>query len=182
MVSGRRYAVWLLPIAALAFLLYRRAIGAYFFEDDFQWLVTRFGFHPSDLLHVGNYNHFYRPIVELYFYSGVASFGGSALAFHVVSAAVHAVNALLVYAVTIAVTRRVFASLVAALVFVALPAYVDAVAWVGAIAEPLVTLFGCSSLVLFVRFVGTDDRWSSACSPISPSTASSGGPNPTGRS
>jgi len=53
-----------------------------------------------------------------------------------------------------------FASLVAALVFVALPAYVDAVAWVGAIAEPLVTLFGCSSLALFVRFVRTDDRWS----------------------
>jgi len=160
MVSGRRRAVWLLPIAAaLAFLLYRRAIGAYFFEDDFQWLVTRFGFHPSDLLQLGNYNHFYRPAVELFFYTGVAAFGHSAWAFHLVSVAVHAINALLVYAVALAVTRRPFPSTVAALVFVGLPAYVDAVAWVGAIAEPLVTLFGCTSLVLFVRFVRTGDRW-----------------------
>src|SRR6476646_5636549 len=97
MGSGRRASLWLLPIAALAFLLYRRAIGAYFFEDDFQWLVTRFGFHPSDLLHVGDYNHFYRPAVELFFYGGVAAFGHSAFAFHLFSVAVHAVNALLVY-------------------------------------------------------------------------------------
>jgi hypothetical protein len=159
MVRARRHAVWLLPIAALAPLLYRRAIGAYFFEDDFQWLVTRFGFHPFDLLHVDNYNHFYRPVVELFFYTGVSAFGRSAFAFHLVNVAVHAVNALLVYGVTSALTRRVFPSLVAALMFVSLPAYVDAVAWVGAIAEPMVTLFGCASLVLFVEFVRTGRRW-----------------------
>jgi len=160
--SGRPDAVWLLPIAAIAFVLYRRAIGAYFFEDDFQWLVTRFGFHPSDLLHIGNYNHFYRPVVELFFYAGAAGFGHSARAFHLLSVSVHAANALLVYAVTIAVTRRRLPSLIAALVFVVLPAYVDAVAWVGAIAEPLVTLFGCASVALFARFARTGDRWAYA--------------------
>jgi hypothetical protein len=161
-VSGRSNTVWLPPIAAIAFVLYRRAIGAYFFEDDFQWLVTRFGFHPSDLLHIGNYNHFYRPVVELFFYAAAAGFGHSARAFHLLSITVHAANAVVGYAVTVAVTRRTLPSLIAALVFVVLPAYVDAVAWVGAVAEPLVTLFGCASIALFARFARSGDRWAYA--------------------
>lgn len=40
----------------------------------------------------------------------------------------------------------------AAMLFVVQPAYVSAVAWVGAVAEALVVLFGCSSTLALLRF------------------------------
>jgi hypothetical protein len=58
----------LLAVCALAgvvLLIYFNALSAYFFEDDFQWLVTRWSFHPSDLLDLSGRTHFYRPIIEL---------------------------------------------------------------------------------------------------------------------
>jgi hypothetical protein len=142
-----------LTIATVAVLVYRQAMTAGLFEDDFQWLVTRLTFQPSDVVHVTRFDHFYRPLIELYFWGGIRAFDGAPAAFHILSIGVHAANGLLVYAIAQAVTRNGLTAFVAGLTFVVLPAYVDAVAWVGAVAEPLVTLFGGISIVLLARYV-----------------------------
>jgi hypothetical protein len=54
-------------IVAAAVFVYRAAVLAYFFDDDFQWLVGTWAFHPAQLLDVAHLTHFYRPVIDLYF-------------------------------------------------------------------------------------------------------------------
>ena len=51
----------------LAVLTYRRALSAYFFDDDLQWLVGSWAFSPANLWALGRMDHFYRPTIDLYF-------------------------------------------------------------------------------------------------------------------
>jgi hypothetical protein len=140
-----------LPAAAIA-LIYRPAAGAYFFEDDFQWLVTRWTFEPSHLLDLANRGHFYRPVIELYFWIASPLFDGSPRAFHLASVALHAVNGGLVYLVARALGMAALYAWLASVLFVVQPAYVDAVAWVGAIAEAIGACFGMTAILAFLRF------------------------------
>jgi hypothetical protein len=159
----RRYTIaTVLAVPALAFALYGPALAAYLFEDDFQWLATSWTFRVGSLFDIAGHRHFYRPVIELYFYWGVRLFGDPTAAFHLFGVAVHAINGMLVYQLTRALTGRAWPALAAALVFVSLPGYVDAVAWVGAIAEPLVTLFGCLSVWWLIVYLRTGGRWARA--------------------
>jgi hypothetical protein len=146
----RRLAASLVLIGAVA-LIYREAVSAYFFEDDFQWLVTRWSFRPSDLLDLASRSHFYRPVIELYFWIGSAVTASPA-AFHVSSIALHALNGGLLYAVATAIGMPRTYAWVAALLFVVQPAYVDAVAWVGAIAEAIGACFGFSAILAILAY------------------------------
>jgi hypothetical protein len=114
--------------------------------------VSRWAFHPSQLLDISGQSHFFRPIIELYFWIGSPLFGGSPVAFHLASIALHMANCGLVYllASTLGI-RRGFAY-VAALLFAVQPGYVAAVAWVGAIAETIGAFFGCISILALIRY------------------------------
>jgi hypothetical protein len=158
-------------VVVLAFGLYAPALSAYYFEDDFQWLATTWTFRPQHILDISAHHHFYRPILELYFYGGVRAFGGSAAAFHFFGVAVHAINGMLVYGLVRAITRRASVALIAAMVFISLPGHVDAVAWIGAIGEPLVTMFGCASLWLFIIHLRTGRRVAWAASVLASALA-----------
>lgn len=153
-----RRLVAALALVGAVLVIYRHAVGAYFFDDDFQWLVTRWAFHPSDLLDVTSRSHFYRPIVELYFWIGVRFFDGSPVVLHVPPIVLHALNGALVYCVAAAAGMRRPFAYIAALLFVVQPSYVAAVAWVGALAECVGTFFGCSAILLLLRFRRTG-RW-----------------------
>jgi hypothetical protein len=139
-------------IVAATIAVYWRAASAYFFEDDFQWLASRLVFHPAELLHFGGYNHFYRPVIELYFWMAAPLFGGSPLLYHAANIALHAVNGLLVFLLVRTFTGNDRHGFLAALFFVVLPAYIEAVAWVGALAEPVTTLFACLSIYGFIAW------------------------------
>ncbi len=153
-----RRALAVLAIVGAVAVIYGEAVPSYFFDDDFQWLVTRWTFHPSDLLHLSDKSHFYRPVIELYFWIASPLFDGSPRAFHVANIVLHAANGLLVYLVaSVLGTRRVFA-FVAALLFVVQPGAVAAVAWVGALAEAIGAFFGCASIYAFVRFIRSGAR------------------------
>ena len=151
MTVFRRFGPILLLVGSVA-IIYRQAVGAYFFEDDFQWLVTRWSFHPSDLFDLSSRSHFYRPVIELYFWIASPLFGGSPVAFHLVGIVLHIVNGGLVYLVAAAVGMRRRFAFVAALLFVVQPSYVAAVAWVGAIAEAIGAFFGCAAICALLRF------------------------------
>ena len=140
-----------LVIAAVAFV-YRAAPGAYFFEDDFHWLVGTWTYDPATILRPGSHTHFYRPVIELYFWLATPLFGGSVTIFHVANIVLHAVNGLLLFAVAREISGSTRFAMTTALLFVVLPGYVQAVAWVSALAEPVGAFFGCLTLLGFLRF------------------------------
>jgi hypothetical protein len=136
--------------------LYRAAIGSYLFNDDFNWFQDARRFAFSNLFHLERYNHFYRPVVEIYFYVGRRLFGCSAQAFHVVSVALHLVNTLVVYLFARDLAARRDFGFLSALLFCTNPGYYEAVAWVAAITDLLPAVWYLLTLWLFLRFLRAD--------------------------
>jgi hypothetical protein len=147
----RRLAPAVLLACAVG-VIYRGAVGAYFFEDDFSWLASRLTFHPTDLLSLEGRSHFYRPVIELYFWLGVVLFDGAPRVFHLAGIALHILNGVLVCLVARALGMRPAFAWVSAFLFAVQPAYVDAVAWIGAIAETIGAGFGALAILAHVRF------------------------------
>ena len=133
-------------IASVPLLLYWPAGSAWFFEDDLQWLAGTLTFEPATLLDLSAHEHFYRPVISLYFWAATPLFGGSPALFHWANTVLHAVNALLVYLLAGAVGFKPRFAFFAAVVFASMPAYIEAVAWVSALAEPVTTFFGLLSV------------------------------------
>ena len=140
---------------AAAVLVYHRALFAYFYDDDFQWLTDSLSFVPSSLWAFGRLTHFYRPVIDLYFAATTHVFHGSPVLLHAASIAVHAANGLVLLALLQRLTGDAFYGFVAALFFVVQPAGVEAVAWVGALAEAVSALFGCLSVLWFLQWRAT---------------------------
>jgi hypothetical protein len=132
--------------------VYRAAVSAYFFDDDFQWLVGTWAFTPRQLIDVAHLRHFYRPIIDLYFAAATPLFGGSPELFHVANIALHALNGLILLALARAISGSAAFGFLTALFFVVQPGDIDAVAWVSALAEPVSAFFGLLALLWFVRF------------------------------
>ena len=151
-----------LVLAGAVLVIYWAAIPAYFLDDDFQWLVTRWSFHPSDLLDLGGRSHFYRPVVELYFWVGVRVFDGSPVVLHIPPIVVHVLNSALIYFIAEGLGMRRPFAYTAAVFFAVQPSYVAAVAWVGALAECVGTFFGLTAILLLLRYRCTRERWSFA--------------------
>ena len=145
-------------LIAAAVLVYHRALFAYFFDDDFQWLTDSLSFVPSNLWAFERLTHFYRPVIDLYFAAATHVLHGSPVLLHAASIAVHAANGLVLLAVLRRLTGNAFYGFVAALFFVVQPAGVEAVAWVGALAEAVGALFGCLSVLWFLEWRETRRR------------------------
>ena len=150
----KRAALALAVMAAIV-AVYWKAVGAYFYEDDFQWLMSTFTFQPWHIFDVGAYSHFYRPVIELYFWAATPLFHGSPSLFHTASIALHALNALLLFLFVREATGSERHGFLAAVFFVGLPGYIEAIAWVGALAEPIGAVFGCLALWGFLRFTNS---------------------------
>ena len=147
----RRVAGAVLVILAAVAIVYRDAPGAYFFEDDFQWLASRWAFHPSHLLNIDLFNHFYRPVIELYFWAGVPLFNGSAKLFHIANVILHAANVLLVFLLAHKVSGRERYGFLAALFFAVLPGPIEGIAWVSALAEAVSVFFGVPAVYFWIK-------------------------------
>ena len=148
-----RRAAGVLAVAGAIVFVYWRAVGAYFFEDDFAWLMSTFAFRPANIFNLGSYNHFYRPVIELYFWAAAPLAGGSPALFHAANVAFHAVNALLLFLFVRDATGSGRHGFLTALFFVGLPGYIEAIAWIGALAEPIAAIFGCLALWSFLKCV-----------------------------
>jgi hypothetical protein len=139
-------------------IVYHNALSAYFFDDDFQWLVTSWAFHPGQLVAFGSMSHFYRPVIDVYFGAMTPLLGGSPLLFHAASIVLHTATVLVLFALATRIGGdRVF-GFVAALFFAVQPSDIDAVAWVGALAETIGALFGCLSVLWFLRWRDSGQR------------------------
>ena len=140
-------------LVSAAVIVYHNALSAYFFDDDFQWLVGSWSFRSSQLVAIGALSHFYRPVIDLYFAAATPLFHGSPVLFHLASILLHAANALVIFALARLVSRNTLYGFLAALFFVVQPSDVDAIAWVGALAEAVGAFFGCLSLFFFLKWL-----------------------------
>ena len=139
-------------------IVYHNALWASFFDDDYQWLVGSWSFHPAQLVAFGGMTHFYRPVIDVYFAVMTPLVGGSPILFHEASIVLHMINVLVVFAlaqrmlVAADLKVRLYVPFAAALFFAVQPSDIDAIAWVGALAEAIAALFGCLSLLWFLRW------------------------------
>ena len=143
-------AVAAVVLVSAAAIVYHNALSASFFDDDFQWLVGSWSFHPSQLVAFGTLSHFYRPVIDLYFAAATPLFHGSPVLFHLASIVLHAANALVIFALARTIARSNLFGFLTALFFVVQPSDIDAIAWVGALAEAIGAFFGCLSLLFFL--------------------------------
>ena len=93
----------------------------------------------------------YRPVREILLGAMRRVFGPSATAFHALSLAGHAANAMLVYVVAALILRNRLGALVAALVFALHPSHVEALAFAKNIGEIAATFFGLLALMAMLR-------------------------------
>ena len=138
-------------VASLALALYWPATSAWFFQDDLQWLAGTLTFRPRDLLDVNAQQHFYRPVISLYFWAATPLFGGSPALFHWANNVLHAANAVLVLVLASRVGFPPAFAFMTAVFFLAMPAHIEATVWVSALAEPVTTFFGIIAVLGHLR-------------------------------
>jgi hypothetical protein len=140
-------------LAVIVAIVYRDVSRIYYFNDDFQWLQGARTFTPVKLLHIEQYNHFYRPVIEVYFFIGRRLFGCDPLSFHIASVVVHAINSALLFCFARALTKNAPVAGMAALLFAVHPGYVQAIVWVAAITDLLPATWYLLALWMYVRYL-----------------------------
>jgi hypothetical protein len=140
-------------------IVYHNALWASFFDDDYQWLVGSLSFHPAQLVAFSTMTHFYRPVMDVYFAVMSPLLRGSPILFHEASIVVHIVTVLVIFAIARRIGGTDLFAFAAALFFAVQPSDIDAIAWVSALSEALATLFGCLSLLWFLRWRDERRLW-----------------------
>ena len=156
-------------IFLVAFLLFLPSFDAYFAVLDFNHLdaIRRTDastfflriFDPSDggraIIGTGN---LYRPIYYSLFWFEYQIFGADPTPYYVFNAALHALNAVLVWSLAWRLTRSKLASAAGALIWAFHPQYADAVAWVSSTTDLLLVFFSLSALLLYARGLDAEGR------------------------
>jgi hypothetical protein len=156
--------LWARPTAvAAAALLLTAAVHvptfrAYVFADDVQWIMGGRAFRFGQLFELGWRNHFFRPMVELYFALLGRLLGDAPVVFHAANLALHVVNALLVWRLgrTLGATRE--AAALGAVIFAAHTRGVASAAWISGVTAVLSTTFILAALIAHVEAVRTGRR------------------------
>jgi len=162
---------WLAPLAVFlaAFMLFAPSFGAAFAVLDFNHLdairahdaSTYFArvFDPGDggrtIIGTGD---LYRPLYYTVFWLQYQAFGADPMPYYVFNAALHGVNAVLVFLLASRLTRSTLASLAGALVWAFHPQYADAVAWVSSTTDLLLVTFGVSAVLLYTSALDARGR------------------------
>jgi protein O-mannosyl-transferase len=134
-------------------VIYRGAVASDFFNDDFHWLAQTQHFDLANLVRLDRYDHFYRPVIELYFAAGLRAFGCEALPFHITSVVVHLLCVAVLFLLARSLSGHAWFAATAAVLFAVQPGYTEAVAWVGAITDLLPGLWFLLALWLHLLFL-----------------------------
>jgi hypothetical protein len=134
-------------------LIYRDASQSYFFNDDFHWLQGSCQFAFRNFFELDRYNHFYRPVIEIYFALGRTLFGCNPQLFHWASIGLHLLTALVVFLLARQLEMPAWFAYLAALLFAVQPGHAEAVAWIGAITDLLPAFWYLLALWWHLRFL-----------------------------
>ena len=155
-----------LPSVSLALVLtwvvYRPTLDAYLLNDDFQWLVNARRFTPGQLIDISSRQHFFRPVVEAYFFVATILFGQEPRTVRVLNLVLHSINLVLLTILMLRLTRSGVIVALTILLFSTMPAYSEAVSWVSSATVLLGTMFYLTAVIAYLRFVDTADerfRW-----------------------
>jgi hypothetical protein len=152
-VAGREVALVALGALAVTLAVYWPALGYYLNNDDFGWLANGRDFSWARLVSMAGRDHFYRPLVEMYFASLLRTCGMNAVCLHAFSLLLHAINVFLVWMLARAWIPGRAAPVLAALVFAVMPVHSEPVMWVAAVTELLPTLFSLATVLAFLAFL-----------------------------
>jgi hypothetical protein len=138
---------------AITFAVYWPALGYYLVNDDFGWLANGRDFSWLRLVSMAGRDHFYRPVVEIYFGSLFRLCGMNTVCLHAFSLLLHATNVFLVWLLGRAWVPGRAAPILAAVIFAVLPGHGEAVMWVAAVTELLPTLFSLATVLSFLAYL-----------------------------
>jgi hypothetical protein len=142
-----------IAISGAVAVIYHQAILSSFFDDDFHWLAQTRRFEFTNLFRLERYDHFYRPVIELYFLLGLNAFGCNPFPFHLSSLAVHLLATMVLFVFARRLSGREAFAVLTAIFFAVQPGYVQAVTWIGAITDLLPGLWYLATLWLHLRFL-----------------------------
>jgi len=147
--SPRRSAVWLILLLGATTAVYLSAgvTHAYLAADDFQWLEGGFLFHWSRVFNQIAGDHFYRPVIDIWFGGATLACGPSPACYHLLNLGLHFVNVALVFSLALLLFDDLFIASLGALMFGIQPGYTQAVVWISAVTAVLMTTFYVMSLV-----------------------------------
>ncbi|HYP40372.1 MAG TPA: glycosyltransferase family 39 protein [Chloroflexia bacterium] len=143
-------------LLACALMLFLPSLGGYFLSDDFVLLTWTRVASISEVAEFFDPNTFwfYRPMVKVVYWLGQSIFGLRAAPFHLLSLALHGLNAYFVYRL---VARqggvRWVTGLAAALLFLFNAHHAETVSWIAAIGDLMAACCMLSALILFQRYL-----------------------------
>lgn len=150
-------------LLAAVVLCYAGVLSAGFiWDDDFLVVnnplvrapLTSFAPFYQDIVNSGfAATIYYRPVQIFSYAIDYGLWGMNPLAFHASNVLLHFFNALLVFALTLRLTRNKACSLLAAVLFAVHPAHAGAVSYISGRAELLFFFFGFIYMMLFSRFM-----------------------------
>jgi len=146
-----QHALAALTIGGAILVVYAGTTGYGLFSDDFTWLAGARSFDAASLIQIDGRAHFYRPVIELYFPAALLVCGPAASCYHWLSVSLHFLTSLAVGVLAASLSRSNLLGVFAGLLFATQPAGVEAVVWVSAVSELLVTLFFVLTVWLFWR-------------------------------
>lgn len=146
----------IIVLVCIGWIVYWNALAVDFWTDDYQFLETagrldwqayvREYFDPSVQW------HWYRPVQGLAWWLGYQLFHVAPAGYHLVQVLWHVANSLWLYALTTRITQRWRIGLLAALLYIALPAYNLAVYWPG-VADPLAAFFFLAAMWFWLDYL-----------------------------
>ncbi|MBU0678626.1 MAG: tetratricopeptide repeat protein [Verrucomicrobia bacterium] len=157
--SSRLAAAFLL-VVVLTLIVYSSVRHCDFVDFDDGVYVTKNEWVQKGLTADGMRKAFTKPVSALVYPLTMLShmldcelFGRNPSAHHMVNAAIHALNAGILFLLLKSLTRQFWPSLAAALIFGIHPLNVEAVAWISQRKSVLSMLFGLLTIAVYVRYV-----------------------------
>jgi protein O-mannosyl-transferase len=172
---GRTLPGWIpyVALSALAFAVFANGLAGGFITDDqfqilnnpvvtgSQSLASAFGAGVWAFL--GYRGNYYRPLQFVIYGLIYRVFGPSAWPFHLLMVSLHALNTALVYSLARRILRgRIAAAWIAGALFAVHPIHTEAVNWIAALPDVLVTTFALAGLRAFALQEAAPNAWQAA--------------------
>ena len=157
-------ALVLVPLV-LGVLVYQSFLGLWFWTDDFIWLRTaaesdaNVAFKEAFTYPRGA-SPFWRPLVDLYFFTMYELFPLNATMYHIATLAIHVATGTLLGLLALRLTKSVMIAALASGLFVISPTYSTMIPWATGVTAALSGLFSVIMALVFLRWLdGGSRRW-----------------------
>ncbi|MBU0478119.1 tetratricopeptide repeat protein [bacterium] len=124
-------------------------------------IFTSFLYHKT-----GEGGIFYRPIVSLSFLIDYSIWKENPVGYHLTNLLLHILNAILLYKIILYMFKERKMALFTALLFLVHPIHTEAITYISGRADPIVTLFMLSALLLFITYAPQNKFWGIFCAII----------------